>query len=423
MANEKAIRIAAIVLLLGVVVVSYMQWGKGVDDTTAPAVQEFKTPEQIAQQTQGGNLPAGGGWKAGQEGPEGGEGASPGKGGTALPGGGGWVAGEVGPEGGEGMAPKGGGPPTPAGGGWAEGEEGPEGTEGKMPDGEPTSGMAVGLCWKKAKAGKKFSYLFSGTVATDGFPSEKGVGLRDYAVVASERPLSDWTAGSIVEVHGLVTGVDPEFSLSVTSDIPKLHLCAVWPATLDEFQGFRVAACLPKALKGGADSIAEHGDLKIKPGAMRQQLLVLGGQRFQTGTPREGLVKRQVMGSVEAAEVEAGAFMVSAGATPVLNEEESQENPRAVQMTDAKGNFSLSYLATPTEPLHLCAMALPRGTKMNKIKSIEGQGCTQVQVPAAGPGGVVTIKGATVKVNAEKMPLAPHEQDHLSLVGRCAEES
>ena len=48
MGNEKAIRIAAVVLLVGVVVVSYMQWGKGIDEIEPPTRQEFKTPEEIA---------------------------------------------------------------------------------------------------------------------------------------------------------------------------------------------------------------------------------------------------------------------------------------------------------------------------------------------------------------------------------------
>ena len=48
MANEKAIRAAAIALLVGVVIVSYLQWGKGIDEIEQPTMQEFKSPEQIA---------------------------------------------------------------------------------------------------------------------------------------------------------------------------------------------------------------------------------------------------------------------------------------------------------------------------------------------------------------------------------------
>jgi hypothetical protein len=134
-------------------------------------------------------------------------------------------------------------------------------------------------------------------------------------------------------------------------------------------------------------------------------------------------VRRRVSGGVEAQGVNAGAFMIAAAATPILDEQESQANPRAVRMTDGTGSFSLSYLAPSKEPLFVCAMALPKGTKMDKIQGIEGQGCTRVQVPAAGPGGVVDLKGVRIRVNAEKMPLAPHEQDHLSLVGRCSGDS
>jgi hypothetical protein len=36
---------------------------------------------------------------------------------------------------------------------------------------------------------------------------------------------------------------------------------------------------------------------------------------------------------------------------------------------------------------------------------------------------VITSNDATIRVNAEKMPLAPHEQDHLILADRCSSDS
>ena len=426
MTNENAIRAAAIALLIGVVIVSYMQWGKGIDEIEPPTKQEFQTPEQITAASaaskkkkaqKNANLPSGGGWAEGEEGPDGDESARPGSTMNTTPSGGGWTEGEEGEEGKEGSAPGGSG--TPAGAGWEEGQQGPEGTEGIMPDGEPANGAAIGLCWKKPKASKKYGYQFSGSVATEGFPGDKGP-LKEWAVVAVDKPVSDWDAGSIVEVHGLTTGLDAEFSLEITSSEKKLHLCAVWPASLGQFQGIRLAACLPKALLGDDDAPAKHGDLSITPKALNTQLLVISGSEFGDGIPRQGGVKREISGSVEALGVQAGSFMVTAAASAILDEQESQDSPRAMQMTNESGRFTLSYITAKDEPLYLCAMAFAKGKKLSKVKGIEGQGCTEVAVPAAGPGGLVKIVGAQVTVNAEKMPLAPHELDHLSLVGRCS---
>jgi|GEM_PF-4504454 len=397
MANEKAIRAAAIALLVGVVIVSYLQWGKGIDEIEQPTMQEFKSPEQIAMAAaadkkkttkKNGLLPAGGGFAEGEEGPEGSEGIVPGS------------------------------IDTPAGGGWKEGEEGPEGSEGIMPEGEPASGSALGLCWKKAKASKKYSYRASGSVATEAFPSDAGP-LKEWAVVAVDQPISKWTAGSIVEVHGLTAGIDPEFSLEFTSAEEKLHLCAVWPRSFGDFQGIRIAGCLPNMLEGGKDKAAIHGDLQLKPVALSTKLLVISGSNFGDSAPREGMVRREVSGVVKSTGIQSGSFMVAAAASPVLDEEESQDNPRAVRMADSSGRFSMSYTAPKDEPLYLCAMAFAKGQKMNAIKEIEGQGCTQLELPTMAPQGVVKLVDAQVSVNAENMPLAPHERDHLALVERC----
>ena len=429
MANEKAIRAAAIALLLGVVIVSYMQWGKGIDEIEPPTRQEFKTPEEIAMAAAAGKgtkarkknskLPAGGGWKEGEEGPEGGENVSPGRDGS-MPAGAGWAAGEEGPEGGEGVAPEH-SIATPAGGGWKEGEEGPEGSEGILPDGEPASGTAAGLCWKKARASKKHSYHFSGSVATEGFPAEAGP-AKEWAVVAVNQPVSKWGSRSFVEVHGMTTGIDSEFSLEFTSSEKTLHLCAVWPRSYGDFQGIRLASCLPDPLAGGAAAEAKrHVDLRLKPEPLRTQLLVICGDDFDDGVVKEGLVKREISGSVSAVDVGAGSFMVAAAAGAILDEEQSQDNPRVVAIADSSGRFDLSYIAPKDEPLFLCAMAFPKGQKPTKVETIIGQGCTQLELPPSAPGGVMKLVEATVKVNPEKMPLASHELDHLSLVGRCYE--
>ena len=424
MANETAIRAAAISLLVSVIIVSYLQWGKGIDEIEQPTMQEFKSPEQIAMaaaadkkkgKKKNNLLPAGGGFAEGEEGPEGGENVAPRGDGTA-PGGAGWTEGQEGPEGSEGAIP--GNIETPAGGGWKEGEEGPEGSEGIMPEGEPASGSALGLCWKKPRASKKYSYRLSGSVATEAFPGEPGP-LKEWAVVAVNQPISKWTAGSIVEVHGLTAGIDPEFSLEFTSAEKALHLCAVWPRSFGEFQGIRLAACLPNTIDGGQDTAALHGDLKLKPSALSTKLLIISGSDFGDSAPREGMVRREISGTVEATGITPGSFMVAAAASPVLDEEESQDNPRAVRMADASGRFSMSYTAPQNEPLYLCAMAFAKGQKVDAIKEIEGQGCTQLELPTSAPKGVVKLVDAQVSVNAQKMPLAPHERDHLALVERC----
>jgi len=430
MANENAIRIAAIVLLLAVVAVSYMQWGKGVDAIPTTPTQEFMSAEQLAERgaapAPAGKTatPGGAGWTEGQEGPEGGEGTAPAGEGMDMPAGGAWASGEEGPEGGENAGPSGLGGVLPEGGGWALGEEGPAGSEGRIPEGEEPAGTSVGLCWKKAKADTTYSYDFSGTVATTGFPADKVKELQNYAVVATDRPISQWTSGAVVQVYGVTTGQDPEFSLSVKSDQRKLHLCAVWPASLDEFQSLRIASCTSKALDGGKGNAEKHGDIVFEPKPLPEVLLVIGGDRFRSGPPREGLVRVQVSGKVEAVGVPAGSFLVAAASTPILDEQESEDDPRTVRITGADGKFALSYLAPPGEKLYLCAMALPRGQELGKISSIEGQGCTQaIEPPPADTEGVVNINGVAIRVNAEKMPLAPHEQDHLSLVGRCSGDS
>jgi hypothetical protein len=417
MANENAIRIAAIVLLLAVVGVSYVQWGKGVDSVAPAPAQEFMSAEQLAERNA---APAPTDATAAPSG----EGAEPVGTGLALPAGGGWAEGEEGPEGAENAGPSGLGGNMPEGAGWAQGEIGPEGGEGRMPDGEEPAGTSVGLCWKKPKAGTTYSYDFSGTVTTTGFPAEKGKEPQDYAVIATDRPISEWKSGTVVEVYGVTTGRDPEFSLSVKSDQSKLYLCAVWPASLDEFQSLRIASCTSKALGGGKGNTEKHGDLVLEPRPLPEVLLVIGGDRFRSGPPRAGLVRVDVSGKVEAAGVPAGSFLVAAASSPILDDQESEDDPRTVRITEADGEFSLSYLAPPGEKLYLCAMALPRGEKLDRITSIEGQGCTHaIEPPAADKEGVITIIGASIRVNAEKMPLAPHEQDHLSLVGRCSGDS
>ncbi len=428
MANEKAIRAAAIALLLGVVIISYMQWGKGIDEIEPPTRQEFKTPEEIAMAAAAGKgtkarkknskLPGGGGWKEGEEGPEGGENVNP-QGDGTMPSGAGWNEGEEGPEGAEGVAPDD-AISTPAGGGWKEGEEGPEGSEGVLPDGEPASGTAAGLCWKKAKASKKFSYRFSGSVATEGFPADKGP-PKEWAVVAVEQPVSKWGGGAFVKVHGMTTGIDPEFSLDLTSSEKKLHVCAVWPRTYGDFQGIRMASCLPKALAGGKDATERHGDLSLKPEPLKTQLLIISADDFGDRLVKEGMVRREISGTVEAVDVKAGSFMVAAAAGAILDEEQSQDNPRVVNLTNSSGRFDLSYVAPKDEPLFLCAMAFPKGQKPNKVKGVVGQGCTQLEIPLSAPDGVMKLIEASVKVNPEEMPLAPHELDHLSLVSRCYE--
>ncbi len=427
MANETAIRAAAIALLVSVVIVSYLQWGKGIDEIEPPTRQEFKTPEEIAMAAAAGkgtkakkksNLPAGGGWKEGEEGPEGAEGVAP-QGDGSMPSGAGWNKGEEGPEGSEGVEPDS-AIATPAGGGWKEGEEGPEGSEGVLPDGEPANGTAAGLCWKKAKASKKFSYQFSGSVATEGFPADKGP-PKEWAVVAVEQPVSKWGGGAFVKVHGMTTGIDSEFSLDLTSSEKALHLCAVWPRSFGDFQGIRLASCLPKALAGGKDAPERHGDLSLKPQPLKTQLLIISADDFGDRVVKEGLVRREISGAVEADDVKAGSFMVAAAASAILDAEESQDNPRVVSLADSSGRFELSYVAPIDEPLFLCAMAFPKGQKPHKVKGLVGQGCTQLEIPPSAPGGVMKLIEASVKVNPEEMPLAPHELDHLSLVSRCYE--
>ena len=105
----------------------------------------------------------------------------------------------------------------------------------------------------------------------------------------------------------------------------------------------------------------------------------------------------------------------------ILDEEQSQDNPRVVNLTNSSGRFDLSYVAPKDEPLFLCAMAFPKGQKPNKVKGVVGQGCTQLEIPLSAPDGVMKLIEASVKVNPEEMPLAPHELDHLSLVSRCYE--
>ncbi|MBJ94777.1 MAG: hypothetical protein CMP23_09945 [Rickettsiales bacterium] len=422
MSTETAIRTAAIALLIGVVIVSYLQWGKGVEKVEAPSGQQFKSEAEIAaagaanEGNKNKRLPAGGGYAKGQEGPEGSEGLAPNSA-EELPSGAGWKEGEVGPEGGEGLAPNG-TVATPEGGGWKAGEEGPAGTEGVMPDGEPANESAVGLCWQRAAAGSDYSYRFSGSVETGAFPDEGGV-QQHWAVVAVDRPISQWTAGTIVKVHGFSSGVDSQFNLNLTSSASELHLCAVWPANLGQFQGIRVASCLDKPLKSGKEGAA-YGDLTLKPVPLRSKLLVISGSDLQDSTLSKSRVQRTLSGNIVAPELKGASFMVAAAASPILDQEGSQEDPRAVVMTNAKGAFKLRYMAAAEEPLFLCAMAFPGTKSLSEVKGLEGQGCVPIQIAADElVGKAVELSGLEVPVNAEKMPLAPHELDHISLISRC----
>jgi len=320
----------------------------------------------------------------------------------------------------------------PAGGGFKEGEEGKAGEENLLPNGQTspellwgkegettapggTAQKARGVCWLEATAEKTTSYALGGTIKASGPKAPKAMVL-----VAADRPVSKWKDGSSVQIFDISSTKTADFSMEFKAESRGVHLCAIGPAEHNQVEHIQFGGCLPKALKGKRGGAVRTSDLEIPVSALQQSLLLVGSTATVPPAARGSQSPRVVQGKVQSPGVQNGGFFVMAASEPILDQEQSLANPSAYSFVGQDGSFQLTYLAGATEPLFLCAMGLPMGSE-ERIAAMQGQGCTRIQVPPApGPTGAYEVVGASVTVNPEQMPLAPHEQKHLGLLRRCA---
>tara|TARA_B100000029_G_scaffold102417_1_gene92834 strand:+ start:67 stop:1149 length:1083 start_codon:yes stop_codon:yes gene_type:complete len=347
-----------------------------------------------------------------------------------LPAGAGFEKGEEGAAGQEDMATA---YPTemPAGGGFKAGEEGKAGEENRRPEGElppehlwgtegestapgGTVQNARGVCWLEAPDKAAATYKLKGSIQMD------SAGAKTMALIAVDRPLSKWKDGSQVQIFDVATTTSASFDVELKADTKGSHVCAIGPADHNQVQHIQVGGCFKKSLKGKSGAVTTRSDVNIPISPLPQGLLLIGKTANTAPAAQGAQTPRIVQGKVQSPGVENGGFFVMAAPEPILDQEESQGNPSAYSFVDDDGSFQFAYLANPTDPLFLCALGLPMNSE-DGIAAIEGQGCTRVQVPSApGPSGAYEVVGASVTVNPEKMPLAPHEQKYLQLLRRCS---
>ncbi|HCP48090.1 MAG TPA: hypothetical protein DIU15_18775 [Deltaproteobacteria bacterium] len=398
MGSEKSLRVIAVVLIVGVVVVSYMKWQQGGDDTVAavdvtpsPAAGAVAT-DQAPEPTAGTVEPA----PAKVQAEEISEGIPEG----AI------KDGEDGFGGAEGEAPEL-DPDLPVGGGFARGEPGKDlQVVPKSATGDPPE-----VCWTNSATPGSGAYTVSGTVSlAGGLPTPARV-----AVVVADKALKGWTNGAMLKVYGAKASPLGAFEVSVSGAAGPVHVCAVANPTFDDFQSFLVAGCAAKPVSSASRGV----DIELIK--QKQQVVVLGGTRFGPKGFDGDRTRRQIQGKISAPGIQASGFIVAAAPAPLLAEEESVLEPSAIRVADGSGSFALDYFSSPKEPLHVCAMAY---SGKGKVESIVGLGCSQVDVPnVATVEGTVEIADVVVKLEAEKEKVDAQDKQHFALLQKCLASS
>lgn len=398
MGSEKTLRIIAVLLIVGVVVISYMKWQQGGDEAVV-AIDVGPAPAAGAVATDTAPAPAAGTVKPASTQPQAEEIAE------GIPAGA-VKDGEDGFGGAEGEAPEL-DPELPVGGGFARGEPGkdlqvvPKSATGDAPE----------VCWSDSSAAGAGSYNVSGTVALGGgLPTPARV-----AVVVIDKAIKGWTHGAMLKVYGVKASPLGAFQVAVSGASGPVHVCAVANPTFDDFQSFLVAGCADKAISGAATGV------EVELIKQKQQVVVIGGTRFGPDGFDGERTKRHVEGKISAPGIAATGFIVAAAPSPLLEDDQSVLEPSAIRIADGSGVFTLDYFSAPKEPLHVCAMAY---SGKGKVESIEGLGCSRIDVPhVATVNGTVEIADVLLKLEAEKEAVNAEDKKHFALLQRCLASS
>ena len=263
------------------------------------------------------------------------------------------------------------------------------------------------VCWSEGESKVGASYTLKGNIRLGPGPRPD---VDQLVVVATDKPISGWMAGSIVPIYSVTVGMLGEFSMSVESAPASISVCAFAPPTFDDNQGFMVVGCTATAVEGKAGAATTADGLDVVLASRSNPLETVGGARFGKEAWTGDRIRRTVSGTVTG--VKAEAFVIGTAPTAIL-EEESNSEPLGMGIAGSDGAFSMSYFAAPREPLYVCAMAFDDAKAPS---SLAGTGC--ISVPLHENGGA-EFKGLKLELVGEAEELDEDDKSHISLLQRC----
>ncbi len=267
---------------------------------------------------------------------------------------------------------------------------------------------ALQVCWAEASSDKKASYALSGTIQLA--PGRRPE-LDQIVLVASDAPINKWKNGGKIPIYSVGMAMLGDFKLAVEAGPEAVYVCAFAPPTFDDNQTFMVAGCTDEPIAGKAGESTAAKGIELVVTERTNPLATIGGARFGKEAWTGDRVRRTVQGTVKGKKAQ--AFVIATAPTPIL-EEESASEPLGMGVAGPDGVFSVSYFATPREPLYVCAMAFDDAKAPS---SLAGMGCVNVALPES--KGSNDFKGVTVTVGGEAEEMDGDDKSHIALLQRC----
>ena len=240
-----------------------------------------------------------------------------------------------------------------------------------------------------------------------------------FLVLAMDQRVDTLAPNRVLDVYGLVAVDEERFDLSFAAPDGPFWLCAVGPAALGGVEYFSTMGCTQSPLRPQdfADGSPPPQHITLHRG--RGHLGLIGLSQFDTRLRAGSRVRRTLSGTIEIGGSRPSSHFIAAAAVNVLGGSDVAEDPRVVGAVASGQQFKLSYLAAPSEPLWLCAIALPPdGKTASEVDSLSGAGCARVQVPSGNEP--ITLDGIVHRLDSNQpVPLTPHEREHYTLLQRC----